>query len=334
MKNQVMVTVIVPVYSPPEENLKGCLQSLANQDYENYEVILVNDGDSLDLDFFCRKFCAGSNRFKVINQEHKGVSAARNAGIAMALGEYICFCDADDYVLSDFLSVMEQCMDGVDLVICGVAGQYFPVVDSEIKTEDFFSHPCIYNNVPYTNFCTNKMYKTAILREENIRFDESVELGEDALFLSDYVRHCRKIKTVQKGLYYYVCNEKSAVNTFHQRFWDWEKRVIECQLKQFTFADLDMVDRQYMKYWAFCKIRLVLNYYGRKEAEEATRRKVFWELRRSEVYAYLYSYSLRKENSFFKTLDVIQLILWKTLGLTTSARMKSYIRNVFCGVKK
>ncbi len=321
------ISVVVPVYRPPIQNLKACLQSLANQDYENYEVILVNDGGSLDLDNFCREFCADFSRFKIINQENKGVSAARNAGLAIASGTYICFCDADDYVSSDFLSVMERCMSGVDLVICGVTGQRFPVISSTVDIEVFFALPQQYNKFQYTNFCWNKMFRGEIIKRGNIQFDESVGLGEDALFLADYFLHCHKIRTVAKELYHYVLCEQSGVYTYYPCFWNWEKRVIEWQFKRFHSSVLNAVEQQYMKYWSFCKIRQILNYYGRQEADETMRQKVFCELSQSEVYAYLDSYPWHKGNLFFRLSDIMQLMMWKVLGLKHSIYIKRHLRS-------
>lgn len=323
------ISVIVPVYEPPIKNLKACLQSLAKQDYENYEVIVVNDGSSVDLAIACREFLADTDKFKVINQENKGVSAARNVGLTMASGTYICFCDADDYVSANFLSVMKHCMADVDLAICGVAGQKFPVISSTLDIKAFFASPHRYNKLQYTNFCCNKMFRKEIIRKEKIQFDESVKLGEDALFLAEYLPFCHRIRTIEKELYHYVPNEESGVYTYYPYFGDWEKRVIAWQWKRFTADSSDTADCQYMKYWAFCKIRQVLNYYERPGADAATRRQVFSELHKSEVYTYIYSYPFFSGNSFFRISDVMQLVLWKALGLENSTHIKKYLRGPF-----
>lgn len=308
------------------DRLKACLQSLAGQDDKNYEVILVNDGGSLDLDSFCKKYVSRSDLFCVINQDNGGVSAARNAGIEKMSGDYVCFCDADDYVSSDFLSELRRCAEEADLGICGVTEQHFPVISSEIQIGEFWATPYVYNQIQYVNFCVNKIYKAEIIQNENIRFDDSVKLGEDALFVADYLLHCQRIKTIGKNLYHYMPNEKSAVNAYCSEFWDWEKRIMDRQFRQFNSQKLDTRGRQYMKYWAFCKIRQILNYYGRQEADEKARNKVLREVQSSEVCRYLLDYPVCKGNLFFHPLDVIQLVMWELLGLRQSMRLKNCIR--------
>ena len=328
------ISVIVPIYNPPLDMLETCLRSLVNQDYENYEVILVNDGGSLDVRLFCQDCGFPLGMFRIINQEHAGVSSARNAGITVASGSYICFCDADDYVSIDFLSTLKSCLSVADLGICGVTEQYFPVISSEVSISNFFASPCIYNKLQYTNFCVNKIYKTRIIKKENIRFDESIKLGEDALFVAEYLKCCLKVKTIEKELYHYTPNNSSAVNCYEPKFWDWEKVLISKQFKQFYSASLDAKNRQYMKYWAFCKIRQVLNYYGQWETDSKIRCRLFNELRGIEIYRYLCSFFIWEDNNFFSFMDKLQLFFWKTLGLRNSMNIKRCIQKLLLGIKR
>ena len=94
------VSVIIPVYNPGGA-LKKCIESLMAQTWENIEIILVNDGSTDGSDSACREFAAADGRIKYVCQENAGVSAARNRGIELACGEYICFVDSDDYVEPD-----------------------------------------------------------------------------------------------------------------------------------------------------------------------------------------------------------------------------------------
>ena len=97
-----LISVIVPVYRV-EEFLPRCVDSLRAQTYENLEIILVDDGSPDHCPEICEKYAARDVRIRVIHQENRGLSGARNAGIDAAAGEYLAFVDSDDYVTEDFI---------------------------------------------------------------------------------------------------------------------------------------------------------------------------------------------------------------------------------------
>ena len=113
------VSIIVPVYNM-EKRLNKCLDSLINQTYKNIEIIVVNDGSmdhSLDI---IREYQAKDSRINVINQRNMGISEARNNGLAIATGDYLCFADSDDYVELDMIEelVNKITTDKSDIVVC------------------------------------------------------------------------------------------------------------------------------------------------------------------------------------------------------------------------
>lgn len=111
-----MISVIVPVYNV-ERYLEECLNSIQNQTYNNIEVILVNDGSTDNSAVICEKYCEQNNRFKLINQENQGQSAARNKGVEASTGEYIAFVDSDDIIQRNYLEKLMQYMtEEVDIV--------------------------------------------------------------------------------------------------------------------------------------------------------------------------------------------------------------------------
>lgn len=101
-KSTIDFTVIVPVYNA-EEYLDRCIESILNQTFTNYELLLVNDGSKDNSLQILRKFEKIDKRITVFTQENQGVSVARNQGIENAKGEYICFIDSDDWVENDYL---------------------------------------------------------------------------------------------------------------------------------------------------------------------------------------------------------------------------------------
>ena len=97
------ISVIIPVYNV-ENYLKRCLNSVLNQTLKDIEIICVNDGSTDDSAQICEEYALKDERFSVFHQENKGVSAARNKGLSLAEGEYICFIDSDDSIKENYLS--------------------------------------------------------------------------------------------------------------------------------------------------------------------------------------------------------------------------------------
>ena len=113
-----MISVIVPVYNV-EEYLEECLESICKQTYTDIEVILVNDGSTDGSKEICERYCQKDSRFKLINQENQGQSAARNNGVIVSTGEYITFVDSDDVISTKYVEILNRYMtEGIDLVEC------------------------------------------------------------------------------------------------------------------------------------------------------------------------------------------------------------------------
>lgn len=101
-----MVSIIVPIYNV-EQYIPKCIESILAQTYRDFELILVDDGSPDNCGKICDEYAKQDSRVHVIHQENKGVSAARNAGISLAKGEYIMLVDSDDFITENML---EKCM--------------------------------------------------------------------------------------------------------------------------------------------------------------------------------------------------------------------------------
>lgn len=132
MKN-IKVSVIVPVYNV-EPFLRKCLDSLESQTYTNWEAILIDDGSTDTSGYICDEYAENDNRFKVIHQKNGGLSQARNAGLSSASGEYIAFCDSDDYYMPEMLEKLVTLVQTTrkDICMCG-----FFIVDEYGNITDF-----------------------------------------------------------------------------------------------------------------------------------------------------------------------------------------------------
>jgi glycosyltransferase involved in cell wall biosynthesis len=187
------VSVIIPVYNL-ENYLEECIVSLLAQSLTNCEFIFVNDGSVDSSQKIIESYSAKDARIKLINQENKGVSAARNAGIAIAKGSYLSFVDGDDFIKSDFLEQLHRMAleNNADLVISTFLkenkGSFYPTklpFDLDKQYERSFVEETILPLMiesDFLNTSCSKLYKKSLIIENKIMFPVGVALGEDGWF--------------------------------------------------------------------------------------------------------------------------------------------------------
>lgn len=208
---QPLITVIVPVYLA-EKYIHRCVDSILRQTYKNLEIILVDDGSPDKCGEICDEYQKIDSRVKVIHQENAGVSAARNAGIDVAKGEYIAFVDSDDYISDDFIEVLSNHIANVDYVSSGFTYidqdesiRYRYCVDEEIiqtGKETLFAHYSGKNEVKKINsvYACGKLYNREIW--EKLRFTEGI-VFEDICLMPYILLKCNKVKFIPYTGYYY-----------------------------------------------------------------------------------------------------------------------------------
>ena len=310
----VEISVIVPFYKPQRLQFRKCLDSLAQQHFERYEVILVDDGNPEVWNTIAEEYSKNHQNVQVLHQKNGGVSVARNAGIQKASGKYIAFVDADDYVEKDYLSTLHDAIQDCDLAMCGIAEQYYPMDDRWMEARVFFSTPAVYTGIQYINFCVNKLYKAEIIRENNISFPVDVKLGEDAIFLSGYYQHCRSIRTVSDLLYHYVWTPDSAVHSFDSKYWDYEKRVIEKQLLLFQQYPLTNDHHNELLRWLYLKMQNVTFYYiGKMPKNESG--VIIQTILEATVFKKLRKCSLSHRGTVFAKRERLFLFLMRNFGV-------------------
>jgi glycosyltransferase involved in cell wall biosynthesis len=324
------ISVIVPLHNPPLAQFRLCLKSLAEQLYDNFEVILVDDGSN---DKSYRKIVSEyESQFKnllIITQDHQGVGKARNKGIQTASGDFIAFCDCDDFLSDNYLYNLRKAIQGVDLAICGVTEQFYSTFNSLVDMHIFSSFPSYYNYVQYVNFSVNKLYIKSIIDDNHIAFDESVKLGEDAVFLAAYFAQCRRIRTIEDKLYHYLPNAYSAVHTYYPEYWAWESEVIRLQLEIFEKYPLNPREQQFMQHWLFNKIRGAVNYYvdiGHINEDSKQREQVLSGITSSDIFKKLMDNLYYNDNPFLSQKDKRVLWIWQHFGLRNSVKIKKYMK--------
>lgn len=238
-----VISLIVPVYNV-SLYLKRCIESILVQDFNTFELILVNDGstdNSLDI---CKHYANQDSRIRVIDQPNGGVSNARNKGLEVANGEFICFIDSDDWAepnyLSSFVSFYQTTY--TDLIISNVVNQKNnsktnnkPFVERSIQSEsfvpeDFFNgNDFILENTPFA-----KLFKKSIIDDNNIRFNINLKNGEDFIFVLQYALVCKKIDFINSYTYNY--NKESDSSVTQKYFKNYYKQVKDTKKAYFDIV--------------------------------------------------------------------------------------------------
>lgn len=224
------ISIIVPVYNV-EKYLRRCLDSIRAQTFTDFECICVDDGSSDGSGKILDEYAEKDGMFRVIHQANAGVSAARNAGLDMARGEYVCFVDADDEVSPNLLStyIFELKQRDSDLIICGFKNFYdnnkkksfYELPNQEIfDLKDFWENfGNLLDNHMLRSPC-NKLYRINIINNNGIRFDISTQMAEDAIFNSIYYNKIKSLRVCNKPLYNVRIHGSPSrlTNSYHENF--------------------------------------------------------------------------------------------------------------------
>lgn len=209
------VSVIVPVYNC-EEYIGNTIDSIINQDFEDYEIIVVNDGSTDgSLKIISEKLENSAIPHKVITQENAGVSVARNVAIEASSGDYLVFVDGDDYVSSNHLSNLYDGKSDFSLTqFVKKSGDNLSepyVYSKDVLTTDEFIRMELNMEMPFNFF--QIMYRASIIRDNNITFTPGTVYGEDTEFAHKALSFGDTIKVSNEVTYYYIQHEDSAINT-------------------------------------------------------------------------------------------------------------------------
>lgn len=205
------ISIIIPVYNS-EQYLNKCLDSILNQNYKNFEVVLINDGSKDRSGQICDEYASRDSRFNVYHIENGGVSNARNLGLSIVQGDYVTFVDSDDYVEQDFLFVLSTYAEkNFDIIQTGLS--FFDENTSLISIEklpnqvfDLKSNKLDAFNLATVRLITSpccKLYIRNIIMDNNLRFDTAKSYGEDRDFNIRYLQYVQHAVALSYVGYHY-----------------------------------------------------------------------------------------------------------------------------------
>ena len=230
------VSIIIPIYNT-SDFLESCLNSIAKQSYKNLEVILIDDGSTDTSSQIADNFAKKDSRFKVIHQKNQGQSAARNAGLKIASGDYISFIDSDDIIDKDFITKLLMPFDAPELVlsICGFS-RHFLNTD---QTENLYLSPMAQKSPKETNTAyilklmtidgrlyssVNKLYLAKYAKK--CRFDQELNFAEDTKYVLNYLKVAKSadFAFISEPLYTYNFGTKTSTINSSSLIWqNWQK---------------------------------------------------------------------------------------------------------------
>jgi glycosyltransferase involved in cell wall biosynthesis len=226
------ISVIVPVYNA-EKYLNRCLDSLLAQTYQDFELLLVNDGSSDNSGIICERYAQRDERISVFHQQNQGVAAARQRGIDMASGAYSIHVDPDDWVEPTMLEEIyaEAKASNADMVICDFLVEYSQKTQyASQRVRKCNAEYCLSRMMSgriHGSLC-NKLIRTELYKKYDIRFHEGINYCEDYLICVQLFLRGVKISYLPKAFYHYdqIVNENSATRKL-------TKDIIQMRLRFF-----------------------------------------------------------------------------------------------------
>ena len=260
------VSIVVPIYNV-EKYLCRCVDSLLSQSYQNIEVILVDDGSSDSSGKIADAYAEEHANVTVIHKENAGVSLARNTGIMAASGDYIYFADSDDWVASDAVEKMIDAVlqDHADLVMTGYYLEYpnegytveFDIPDKQVFSEKQQLPDAILEMEKHNfNVLWNKLFKTAIIRENQLQFTKALSTGEDLLFICQYMMCEPSVALIPGKTYHYMRQDEDSLAGKYRK--DLYTQTLMCiQAREMMYTHFDMTEQRYQQRYAVTFVQYV-----------------------------------------------------------------------------
>lgn len=321
------ISVIVPVYKA-EKYLHRCVDSILAQTFQDFEVILIDDGSPDKSGEICDEYAKKDSRVRVFHKENGGVSSARNLGLDNAKGEWVYFIDADDILYTDSLQTLfSKTTYEIDCII----GGYVTISDNREKRND---KAIIIDEVwdykaalmdfykskywGFNGYLWNRLFRLSIIRKAGLKFNEKIYFKEDGLFVVQFICCSKKnIYITTKPIYKYRINTEGAMQGLYTNFnikyitnldarilcWDNVKSVTKTKdFKLRFFARYSIVESYYM----------ILNHMKNYNmSDEFLILKIYAKMKNSMSMPFLYILFLYRKLKYIITNNVILLLCQK-----------------------
>lgn len=222
LQEKPIFSIIMPAYNA-EKVLDSSIQSVLGQDFPDFELIIIDDGSKDNTRYIAEQYVVKDQRVRVITQPNEGASSARNHGIKCSNGNYLMFLDSDDRYHANYLSsVFREIQNDKQMVIVSFdlfkSGKYCKkecYIDEnvrEISISDYLSYMLNYHDQAYWGANWNKVYRADIIKNNTIKFQENISIGEDFYFNLCYLQYVRNILVIQESLYDYEADTADSLS--------------------------------------------------------------------------------------------------------------------------
>lgn len=211
------ISIVMPMYRV-EQYIEKAITSVLKQDFQNWELLVVNDGSPDKSREIASSIASGDNRIKILDKENGGLSDARNYGLDRTIGEFVHFYDSDDWIEPDFYSKLLNEIDDFDLIVCGYK------VDNEKSVIERMGYtgelsqvvtPSLENLVGnYLNFAWNKLFKRSFLEKNALYYEKGLYRIEDSEFMMRFLSSSPKVKMIKYSGYHYMVRNTATLSKF------------------------------------------------------------------------------------------------------------------------
>ena len=296
------ISVIVPVYNV-EAYLERCVESILQQTYTHFELILINDGSTDSSGQICDHLASQYENIKVYHIENAGVSNARNMGIQLATGSWVTFIDSDDFVTQDYLATLASAVEGVNVgfVIAPLHhiknGIVTDLPSHSGKTELWSTEETMKELLMTTRtsfFPVAKLFKRDLLADE--KFNTNYHLAEDALFLTELLLKTRcSCVFIDKPVYFYDHREGSATTSVNRHVFDTievYQQIIAQVSQAFPNLKYELINREC---WSYITVYDKIIFTSREEYQKEKAELRNWIVQhRREIWKDAYFTTFRK----------------------------------------
>ena len=209
------ISIITPVYKA-EKYLHKCVDSIIAQSFQDWELLLIDDGSPDNSGKICDEYAEKDSRIKVFHKENGGVSSARNLGLNNVRGAWITFIDSDDWIEKRFIADLFKPIERnitLDFVQGGcVKINNAGITTVEQKYDTYFGNNPIILLLKIRGLVISKLFKTSIIKSANLYFDENMRIAEDMAFTLDYIQNVKNYYLNPSIGYYYFQHAESATH--------------------------------------------------------------------------------------------------------------------------
>ena len=296
------ISVIVPVYNV-EAYLERCVESILQQTYAHFELILINDGSTDSSGQICDHLASQYENIKVYHIENAGVSNARNMGIQLATGSWVTFIDSDDFVTQDYLATLASAVEGLNVgfVIAPLHhiknGVVTDLPPHSGKTELWSTEETMKELLMTTRtsfFPVAKLFKRDLLADD--KFNTNYHLAEDALFLTELLLKTRcSCVFIDKPVYFYDHREGSATTSVNRHVFDTievYQQIIAQVSQAFPNLKYELINREC---WSYITVYDKIIFTSREEYQKEKAELRTWIVQhRREIWKDAYFTTFRK----------------------------------------